>query len=163
MSVTLTVKAGEIIKVNPGWLESKREEIRKGEEALKHLEAIEGISRTKVGRVRGRLKFLRKFVELLEAGFIPIPRMDFEPLEEPNWRWMPSRKPVIAFDRMPVEAIATVAEYQGKFDRMGIVRPRSRGRKRDPILIGIISYGGLEEHFILGWWRPDTMKETDLW
>jgi len=163
MAVALTVKAGEVIKVNPGWLESKREEIQKGEEALKHLQSIEGISKNKVARVRGRLNFLRKFVELMEAGFIPIPRMDFEPLEDPNWRWMPSRKPVIAFDRMPVEAIATVAEYQDKFDRMGIVRPRSRGRKRDPILIGVIGYGGLEEHFILGWWRPDTMKDTDLW
>lgn len=156
----IPIKVGEVLEVKPNWLQEKEVEVQRGEEALVQLQKIEGISKAKVARVKGRIRFVRKFIELMKEGFIPIPRMEFEPIDTEYRPWL-HQGPKFYLDPMPVEAIAAIAEYQGKFDHFGLVKPQAK--KRDPFLIGIISYGHLEEHFLLGWWRPDLLKPCELW
>lgn len=155
-SAEVTLKQGVMITRPELLLEVKKAEIEEGNRVLAELEKIDGISKHKISRVKGRIHFLEKFTRILQDGYLPIPRMEYERLES---LWTGN----IVLDQMPVEAIATVAEFQDKFDRLGMVRPKTQGRRRDPFLIGIISYGGIEEHFILAWWRPDLMLPSQLW
>lgn len=161
MKVEVAVRPGDTITVNPGWISEKGKELEQGRTVLAEMEKIKNISKSKLSRMRGRLKFLETFIELLREGFIPIPRMDFEPIDIEQYHYG-KLKSTLYLDKLPVGAIATIAEFQDKFPHFGVVRSATR-KKRDPILIGIIRYGSLEEHFILGWWRPDLMKPYELW
>ena len=160
MKFEVAVRPGITLEVKENWISEKQKELEQGCIVLAEMEKIEGISKSKLGRMRGRLKFLEKFIELLKEGFIPIPRMDFEPIDIERYHYGKLRS-ILYLDKLPVGAIATIAEFQDKFDHLGVVRPRAK--KRDPILIGILQYGQYEEHFILGWWRPDMMKPWELW
>lgn len=142
----LITKPADIIAI-------KELEIADAERAVEAMARIPEFSKWKVSRARGRLKFLRTFIELLKQGFIPIPRMEYDELHEYTAS--------LYFEKLPVEALTTIAELRDKFTYIGIVRPQSR--KRDPIIIGILSYGLIEEHFILAWWRPDALRPNQLW
>ena len=165
-SAVITMKRGELIQTPRDLISLKEAEIKEGERVIAELSKIVDLSPSKLARVKGRVSFLRNFVELLKDGFIPIPRMEFEPITQMGRQVFKGTNipaPTIVIDKLPVEAITTIAEYQDKFHRFGVVRPRGRGLKRDPFLIGIIRYGVYEEQFVLGWWRPDVMKPTELW
>lgn len=131
----------------------KEAEIERARIAIDAMENIPEFSKHKVSRARGRLRFMESFVELLKEGFIAIPRMEYDQLHEYTSS--------LYFEKLPVGALTSIAELKDKFDDIGIVRPKSK--KRDPIVIGILRYGGLEEHFILAWWRPDIMRPDELW
>ena len=139
----------------------KEREISEGEKVIEAMMAIPNISKAKLARVKGRVLFMKRFVAKLKEGFLPIPRMVYDDVAH-AWNG------TITIDNLPIEAIVTIRDFQNKFDALGLVRPsvgRSRwGRqRRDPFLIGIIRYGHREEHFMLAWWRPDTMLSSQLW
>lgn len=166
-STEVSLVEGRLITTAKDFIQVKEAEIAEGERVIAELEQMEDVSPWKLARVRGRVRFLKKFIGLMKEGYFPIPRMDFEPVDQALWGYDGAgrliRGTTLVIDRLPVEAIACINEYRPKFDRLGVVRPRGRGRKRDPFLIGIIKYGQLEEHFILAWWRPDIMRPTQLW
>lgn len=148
-SAEVTLTPGKIITVNPQWLTQKRGEIEEGEKAVEELAKIPGITKTRIARAKARLAFLKRYYSLLEDGFIPIPTMDYE-IMEGNWFNHGKRRYTIYLDRMPVQALKNIAQFKHKFDEIGLVRPRPK--RRDPILIGIIRHGQMEEHFILYFW-----------
>lgn len=162
-STEITLKTGQLITSTSQFIQQKEAEIEEGERVIEELSKIKGLSPTKLARTRGRVKFLKKFLELLKEGFIPIPRMEYEPITEEHFGGRRGWVSSIVIDQLPIGAITKIAEFQDKFDMLGVVRPAGRGRRRDPILIGITRYALMEEHFILGWWRPDVMKPSELW
>ena len=133
----------------------KEKEIEHAEKMIAEIEKIPEFSACKKARARGRLRFMKRFVELLKKGYVPIPRMPFDTLHEFTAS--------IAFENLPLEALSAINQHRSQFDEIGIVRPFVKGRRKDPIIIGILKYGQLEEHFILAWWRPEIMKSSDLW
>jgi hypothetical protein len=156
----ITITPGNMLTVNPNWLEEKRAEISRGEESVKALSEIPGVSKWRITKARARLNFIKRYVDLVSQGFIPIPRMEFEQIELASDRsW--DGKTHIYLDKMPVQALKNIAEFRPLFDEVGIVKPV--GKKRDPILIGIIRHGQREEHFILYFWRPELYSESELW
>lgn len=163
-STEVTLSKGQIIHGAREIIELKEEEIAQGNKIIAELEKIPDISKSKLGRLRGRVRFLERFVELIRQGFIPIPRMEYTDIAPESYHgergggW----KAVLTFDNLPVEAIETISSYKPIFNRIGIV-PARRHKKRDPILIGVLKYGAYEEHFLLAWWRPDLMKPAELW
>jgi hypothetical protein len=166
-STEVSLIEGRLITTSKDFIQAKEAEIAEGERVIAELEQMPEVSPWKLARVRGRVRFLEHFIALMKEGFLPIPRMEFEPVDQANWQYDGAgrlvRGTTLVIDRLPVEAIAAINEFRPKFDRLGVVRPAGRGRKRDPFLIGIIQYGHLEEHFILAWWRPDIMRPTQLW
>jgi len=159
-----TFQKGQIIHGVSDILKAKEEEIAQGKQIINDLEQVPTISKSKLGRIRGRVKFLEHYVELMKQGFIPIPRMEYQNLEERYYHGMAGGwRADLTFDNLPIEAINAVASYQGMFTAFGIAPVKQAARKRDPMLIGIIKYGHFEEHFLLGWWRPDMMMPKDLW
>lgn len=164
-STEVTLAGGQIIHGAQDILKLKEEEIAQGKRVIADLERIPNVSKSKLSRIKGRVRFLERFVNLIKQGFIPIPRMaytDVAPIAYPReadggWR------AVLTFDSLPVEAIEAISTYKPIFTRIGIIPARKTARRRDPILIGVLQYGKLEEHFLLAWWRPDLMKPIDLW
>ncbi len=156
--------AGALITANPNWLAEKEDEIQRGEEALEALKRITGVSQSRIARVRSRVAFTRRYINLLKEGFIPIPRMDYSVIElrpDLNGSW--DGESHLYLDRMPVQALKNIAEFKGKFDEVGLVKPRTRSPRIDPILIGIIRGAYNEEHFILYYWRPELYSSSELW
>ena len=159
-----TFQKGQIIHGVSDILKAKRDEIEQGKQIIADLEKIPTFSKHKLGRIKGRVKFLEHFVDLMEQGFIPIPRMEYQALEEMYFHGQAGGwRADLTFDKLPIEAITAIASYRSFFTAFGIAPVRKAERKRDPILIGIIKYGHQEEHFLLGWWRPDMMLPKDLW
>ncbi len=169
-STEITLREGNLISKANDFIQQKEAEIADGERALEALIALSkerNINSARIARVKGRIRFLKKFVNLMKEGFIPIPRMNFTPINQHRWEEKEDGSftsiPELVLDRLPVEAIMAINEYKDKFQHFGVVQPQTEGRKRDPFLIGIIRYRTYEEHFLIGWWRPDIMKPTELW
>lgn len=162
-STEISLKQGQMITSPRELISAKEAEIAEGEIILEQLSQIKNISKTKVARVRGRINFQKRLLAMLKEGYLPIPRLEYEPVTQEYFGGRKGWTTSIVIDQLPMAAIVTIAEFQDKFDRFGIVRPRSRGKRRDPLLIGIIRYGGMEEHFVLAWWRPDIMPPNKLW
>ena len=162
-STEVTLAKGQIIHGARDIIQLKESEIQQGKIVIATLEKLPNISKHKLTRIRGRVRFLERFVELIKQGFIPIPRLEYTPID-PEY-YVGGRKgwvSEIIFDNLPVEAIETISAYKDVFTRIGLV-PARRPKKRDPILIGILRYGHNEEHFLLAWWRPDLMRPIELW
>ena len=162
-STEVTLAKGQIIHGAHDIIKLKEEEIAQGKRVVADLEQIPNISKHKLARIKGRVRFLERFVELIKQGFIPIPRMEYTDLSPQTYHlgkggW----KAELTFDTLPVEAIETISTFRPIFTRIGIV-PARRPKRRDPILIGILKYGNEEEHFLLAWWRPDLLRPIDLW
>ena len=154
--------AGALITTNPNWLAEKEAEVQQGERALEALKRIPGISQSRITRVRSRVTFTRRYINLLKEGFIPIPRMEYEAIEiGPHLLGSYDGQHHLYLDRMPVQSLKNIAEFKEYFDEVGLVRPKSR--QRDPILIGIIRGAYQEEHFILYFWRPELYSSSELW
>lgn len=163
-STEVTLAKGQIIHGAQDIIKCKDEEIAQGKRVIAELEKMPNISKHKLSRIRGRVRFLERFVELIKQGFIPIPRMEYTDLSAETYHGKKGGgwKAELTFDNLPVEAIETITSYKPIFTRIGLI-PTKRPKQRDPMLIGILKYGRFEEHFLLAWWRPDLLKPTDLW
>ena len=106
-----------------------------------------GMWKGQLTRRRHQLAKAEKYVNAIEDGYLPIPRL-----------------PVVRLDYvtrlLPPEALQElkIARDTHNFEWFGIIDgndasragyPRSWGRNRDPILVGMI----LGEPFPLAWWR----------
>ena len=163
-STEVTLAKGQIIHGAADIISLKEEEIQHGKRIIADLEQMPNFSKNKLGRIRGRVRFLERFVELIKQGFIPIPRMEYTNLAPELYHGQAGGgwKAELTFDNLPVEAIETISTYKPIFTRIGLV-PARRPKRRDPILIGVLKYGHNEEHFLLAWWRPDLMRPIELW
>lgn len=92
---------------------------------------------------------MQRFINLLDDGFIPLPRMERRLIDEETG--------------LPADAISALVSFRHHFDAFAIVSGHARGESLDPILIGIIRSNRTEEHFLLGWWRPDLISPSQLW
>jgi hypothetical protein len=103
-------------------------------------------ARSRVTRARNTIKAAEDFLELVESGYLPIPRLpavDVHRLADP----------------LPMEALMALKSEQDKgvFTEFAVVGGRDRwaqrrGRRalgRDPILVGVCD----GEMFPLAWWR----------
>lgn len=145
------IRATEVLEVRGNWVVEKEKEIERGREAIEALKRI-GATKSKIARAKGRIHFAERFIALLKEGFIPIPRMEFEDFMYHGKMYL---------SKMPIEGLLAIDAVKGKFDTIGLVRPMVK--KRDPIIIGVIRYDKYEEHFIIGWWRPELYRDVDLW
>ncbi len=165
-----------VITIRDEWVTGKKEELERAISASKELKAA-GAGETKLRYMRHRIAMLRKVVNILESGFVPIPRFAGEGLD-------------IDFDELPLKAVAAVADAKATelFDDIQLVKgsvgdanrrnPYHR-KVRDPFLVGIVRMVGVEitdkrgwntktypmreEHFLLCWWRPEDEIDGDLW
>ena len=165
----------EIVVVRQTWVTSKKEELTNAEQALVALKSAGATSR-KIQRVQERINLLRKIVRALEAGFLPIPRFDAHKLR-------------LDQENLPLKAVLAIenATAQKLFDEFRIITGRNgqsgRTRRRDPLIVGVvrtrrqIHYRGrpgdryyrtpvvdvpaAEEHFLVAWWRPEDLHQTD--
>lgn len=174
----LVTSLEDVVNIRDSWLADKKAELERAVEANKAL-AGAGASETKLRYSRNRVSMLRKVVNIIESGFVPIPRFSADTLN-------------IDFEQMPLKAIAAVsdAKASGLFDEIKVVRgtepfrgrgigERMRRTQRDPLLIGIVGMPGarlertsgwprrvdlppLEEHFLLCWWRPEDEVDWDM-
>jgi len=159
----------DVVEVRGTWVEAKRRELADAEAAVDALRSLAEVPAFRIKRAVARAGLLRKVVRALERGFIPIPRFS-------------SRRLDVRFDELPVRAIAALGEAQalGIFDEIRFVagdegehrRGRRRRATRDPLLVGVVripatavpgsdrGWGqtwipGVEEHFLVAYWRPE--------
>lgn len=103
--------------------------------------------RNRLTRRTNKLAKSRRYLKAVESGYLPIPRLPAVRLE-----WT---------ERLiPPEALEALAEAKklGTFEWFGVVdgtdasdwgAPRTRRRRRDPILVGMCN----GEPFPIAWWR----------
>lgn len=166
---TAIARLENIIEIRSSWIDAKRQELATAEEAARTLLQVEGMSDFRIKRANARVRLLRKVVDALERGFVPLPRFS-------------SRKLDVAIEELPVKALAALAEAQAEkiFDEIRFVpgdvgesrRGVRRRAARDPLLVGVVRVPGMqipgsdrgwgpewlpgqEEHFLIAWWRPD--------
>jgi len=144
------MKGTSIVLAKSGqFIEGKRAEVLEGEKLIAELVATNKFPK-RLTRIRRRVEFMQKFINLAEAGFIPLPRMERELISEDT--------------ALPADALISLLSFREIFDAIAIVRGDARGKALDPMLIGIIRSGDdIEEHFLLGWWRPDLISPSQLW
>lgn len=135
----------------PGFLEGLRTEYQTElDNAQKDLETARhrgGRHIAQLRRAQRRVVYAEMKLEALNQGFLPVPRMPVEKLEEWYLDKAAQNAPEAVVERLK-DAIA-----QGLFTSYAIVRPEDR-RRRDPLLIGIVRLNRSdEEHFLIAWWR----------
>lgn len=168
METRLSIHEGHAVAVMPAnWPELKRQEIANAERALEAMKTI-GTSPTSLGRLKSKITFLKRWLAMLESGFIPMPTLElsyeFSGSPEPGDRDVFRGKKWRGFvylNGLPVKALEAIAaiKAQGLFDRIGIVSPR---RQRDPLIIGVIREGRREAHFLIAWWLPELIPPWEL-
>ena len=156
----------ELQATHAAWITRKKEELADCEKALDVYRNQDGVTPRQIRRVKEKVAFLSKVIVALEKGYLPIPRFDTSPyhLHEMD-------TPV------PVSILLNVerARREGIFTEFRLVEGRAQGQRqgpypalgrRDPLIVGVIKHGtlqwGYEEHFLLGWWRPEDMRPSDL-
>lgn len=166
----------DIVTIRDRWIDGKRQELERAIEAHKALVGA-GASETKQRYSRNRVQLLRKIVNCLEAGFVPIPRFT-------------ANKVNVDLEELPLNALMALndAKATGLFDEVKLVsgdRPDvgSKARGRDPLLVGIVKmpaafvatynylgyrtgwrrYPARQQHFLIAWWRPEDEVDNDLW
>ena len=156
----------ELQATHAAWITRKKEELADCEKALDVYRNQDGVTPRQIRRVKEKVAFLSKVIVALEKGYLPIPRFDTSPysLQETD---MP----------VPVSILLNVekARRDGVFTEIRLVEGRAQGQRqgpypalgrRDPLIVGVIKHGtlqwGYEEHFLLGWWRPEDMRPSDL-
>ena len=163
------------------WIRAKRTELTACDAAIQAAKDANAGS-NKLARLRERRRLLAKCVEVMELGYVPIPRFDANKLN-------------IEIDVLPTAALVALGEATqlGVFDEFRLVtgrvsdsRParfgqRNRVNQRDPLIVGVLrtpehrrketdAHGwerevvipGREEHFLVAWWRPEDEREETL-
>lgn len=167
----------EVAEIREEWIENKRHELMLATDALKDLKVIKA-GHSRLTRANDRVRLLKKVVAVMEAGFIPIPRFDSEKLD-------------IDVQALPAKAIAALAVSDAfkLFDEIRFVTGqesdsrnawprRGRRNQRDPIIVGVVRtpehvienprtgwrapLPGLEEHFLIAWWRPEDERDETM-
>lgn len=170
----LTTSLEQVVQIRSEWLEDKRRELASAIEAQKAL-AGTGASETKLRYARNRVAVLRKIVNCLEAGFVPIPTFDSEKIN-------------VDIQQFPLKALLAIndANASGLFDEVRYVKGReqerfARMRSRDPLLIGTVRapaqnvtvrnqygyeqtvrYPAIVQDFLLAWWKPTDEVPEDM-
>ena len=173
-NAAITIRPGEALAVMPpNWLELKQEEVSQGQRALAALTQI-GASKAKLARLRGRINFAKRWLSIVEKGFVPIPRLEisqsFRGDAAPGDLYSGYGEFSVYLDAMPVKALEVIAavKAQGIFDRIGLVAPSHR---RDPLLVGIIKRNGNpgeervyseEANYLITWWDPALLPASEM-
>jgi len=130
------------------FIEGKRAEVSEGQRVIAELVKTRKHPK-RLAEARRRVKFMQRFINLVDDGFVPLPRMERTLISEDT--------------ALPADAITALVSFRHGFDAFAIVNGNARGEKLDPMLIGIITSNRTEEHFLLGWWRPDLISPSQLW
>ncbi len=185
---TVIRRPADVLAVAGHWLEAKRGELERAEAAVKALRTL-GATPARRRVARERVRFLRRFVDALESGYVPIPRFDGDKMD-------------IETEELPAEVMVALASVTTKrlFDEVQYVTgrvadshpgghynarhqwTRARWGARDPLIVGIIRtpehrvpdprhpefrsrdrvIPSREEHFLIAWWRPEDTTDADL-
>lgn len=166
-----------ILEVRQTWIANKEADLSTAEQALASYKAM-GAPKPKLTSLKRRVALLRRTVNALKRGFIPMPRFDGNTLS-------------LDMVDMPVKALVAVQEARASklFSELRIVQgvePTSTGSwgrrggrtRRDPFVVGVVREAAviapnpwgrmeeyqrpLEEHFLVAWWRPEDMRPEDL-
>lgn len=182
-------RPADVLAVANHWLENKRVELARAEQAARALRRLDVPLRRRTLAFE-RVRFLKRFIGALEQGYVPIPRFDADTLD-------------LNVEELPAEALVAMAETKGKklfdevryvtgrepeahtrggrYDRSGRWTHRGRGGV-DPLIVGVIRtpehrvpnprapsarwedrvIPSREEHFLIAWWRPEDTTDADL-
>ena len=170
-----TVPAVYRLSVRTDWLEGKQAELERAQTALRELRLLKPDS-AKTRRVAERVGMLRKCVEALHAGYIPVPRFSSHTLD-------------LDMEELPSAALQALSDADERtlFSEYRLVsgdvgdsrRGWARRVARDPLLVGVIRTVGYvlnpndpiymqqrvpprEEHFLIAWWRVEDERDDDL-
>jgi hypothetical protein len=175
----------EVVEVRGQWIESKRQELQLAMGAAKDLRALK-VSGARLTRANDRVRLLRKVVAALEAGYIPIPRFDGEKLDV-DLEELPAKAiaALVVGGRARLFDEVRLVAGQESISRPTWSQRRSgrntRRNQRDPLLVGVVrtperrmkgrdAWGsvremvvpGMEEHFLIAWWRPEDERMEEM-
>ena len=178
-SAVITVP-DDIVRIRDEWVVTKQTELTMAREALVRLQES-GATERRIKRTQERISLLRRVVRALEKGYVPIPRFDSNKLTL-DQEELPL-KAIVAVNEAQAQKLFD--EFRIVQGSEGLARQGPYGRmpRRDPIIVGVVRtpqhshkevYGpeaysyrividvpGMEEHFLVAWWRPDDQWTQD--